>query len=1374
MLALAVTALSTYVAKATPYASCITNSGGNISYLLNQDAQDVKVIFDGGGSGNTNSYGAQARGVHSFALGSHTTYRIQVTHNAAQAWVKISDETNYNILRYYSPRGVAVNTSTTNFGAFGRIYVANASPGVAGVTTIPTTSQRFTGRGLYALNPDWSDPYGQGTNVRNAGITFDTSSAANRGANSPWRLAMGKDGKLYVSDFSTNTGTIYRTDPDLTSNEQVLAGKGIAGNPSVHTTIGNVIVRGTSADGDLTIYAGSGWSPFYNRIQRYDILGGTLPWNSPPSAALGCPGICNVNNVVCDADLAPSGRLYTCENRSAGTDADSIRAFDTDGTTLLWGSMAQLGSPDPLRMSRSVKVSPDGKFLAIITDNNDIRILPLDVNTGIPVYSLMTTINGTNLFGGGALFTVGRDVAFDAAGNLYAVSSGMEKIVILSPGGYTVANTSFNGAQGAFELVKLFPEVTVTAPQPTAPEGGDAGVFTITRSGSLIDPLTVYYTLTGTATNGVDYTNLTTSAVIPAAASSVDVHVQAVGDALAEPTETAILTLTANANYTVGAPNSATVYIVDTNTPVLSIASVSPSMYERVTNDYAVVTIARNLGNTNVMIVLSDPGVFTFGGTAVMNVDYVVNSNLFPVYIAIGDRANTVNLISPIDNSLLDGNRTVVLGISSGTDYNGQAWVGATNLATTTIIDDENPAETVLWSDDFSADSSANYTVQFGSGNNVSDYSASFAFDYSGWYVPPAPHSSGDTHGLVLNVNKNDSTALGAAGLNLYPTGKTFSGNYALRFDMYLFCGDSGTTEYSIFGLNHDGAHTNWFRSSNYGYTNSIYDGVWGAIESDASGTDDYALFTGPTVTNSGIMGPTYRARAGAGAFMSVFKSPPFSPGFRTGGAIPGGSPANLVTPSGAQAPTWADVELAQVGNQVTLRINHTVIFQYNNTVAATSGNIMLGYDDAYDSVGNSYGVIYDNARVVQLFPPTIVAQPASAVTPTGGSTNFTVVVSGSTTGFTNYQWRFNGVAIAGATNATLTLSNVQLATYGAYTVVISDGLYSVTSAVANLVVMPAGITLGSGTGLAAGYWTAHTNTTPYTGGPTLTRLDSTVNFDWVTGSPDSSISADYFTARWAGQVQTLSSGTDTYTFTTISDDGARLWVNGQLVIDSWIPQSATARNGTIALTGTNKYDLVMEYFEQTGNASAKLYWSNATIVGYSAVPQSQLYPAASVLPAVALTAPANGSSFAAPATINLAASVTTNNNVIQYVSFYNGANLLGNIYYPPYQYSWSGVPAGTYNLTAAVVYQTNWVVFSAVTNTVTVTSLSPATISGISGGSLNYSGGVGAQFVLLKTTDPTQPRSAWARVDTNTTPSGSFTIPVGSEARAFYTIKSE
>jgi hypothetical protein len=160
-------------------------------------------------------------------------------------------------------------------------------------------------------------------------------------------------------------------------------------------------------------------------------------------------------------------------------------------------------------------------------------------------------------------------------------------------------------------------------------------------------------------------------------------------------------------------------------------------------------------------------------------------------------------------------------------------------------------------------------------------------------------------------------------------------------------------------------------------------------------------------------------------------------------------------------------------------------------------------------------------------------------------------------------------------------------------------------------------------------------------------------------------------------------------------------------------------------------------------------------------------------LPAIALTSPPDGASYSTPATINLSASVTTNQNVIQYVAFYNGASLVASVTNSPYEYSWSGVTNGSYNLTAKVFYNTNWTVISA-TNKVTVTSLNAPAISGISGNSLNYSGGVGSQFVLLKTADLSLPLSAWTRDQTNTAPSGSFTIPVGSEARAFYTIKSE
>jgi hypothetical protein len=1365
--------LSAWVVQAVPYASCITNSAGTVTYILNQNAQDVKVIYDGGGPGNTNALGAQTRGVHSFSLAGHTSYSIVVTHTDPLAWVKISDETNYNILRYYSPRGVVVSTSPKNLSSFGRIYVANATVGGAGTNTVPLGNPRTTYRGLYAVNPDFSDPYNQGTAVRNAGITFDSSTATYRGTGSPYRLATDKEGKIYVCDYSTNTAMLYRCDPDLTASEQVLAGQGAFVNNSVHTTISDCIVQGSSAENNLVIYAGNGYTPFYNRIMRYDIGGSSLPFNSPPTQMM-CPGICTVNHVTSGLDIGLNGKFYVFENRSDGVGSDSLRVYDTDGTTLLFGSYGgpgALGNPDPLRQTRAAKVTPDGKTLVMLTDANDIRILPLDAN-GLPYYPQMTAIGGTNIFGGAS---GGQYLNFDAVGNVYAVSSGMEKMVILSPGGYSVAVTSFDGANGSFALDRPMTNVTVTASQPYTAEGGVPGVFTLTREApDLSQPMTVSYTVTGTAQNGADYTSLPATVVIPATQSSVTVNVQALRDALAEPTETVILTVTASASYTVGAPNSATVYISDVNPAVLAVSAASPTMYERLAADYSTVTLTRNLGDTNGSLwIYADANAFTFGGTAVKDVDYKVNVDFLPIVFNPGDRSITVNLITPLDNAKLDGNRTVIIGMNPGTDPSGVSWTAATNQVTTTILDDEVAPEVVLWSDNFNTDSSANYTVRFAAQDKGSDYSAEFNYDYSNDYVPPAPHSGGDTHGLRLNVNKLDSTAA-AAGVNLYPTSQSFGTNFALRFDMYLYDGGAYSTEYVTFGINHDAAHTNWFRGSGNGYTNSSYDGLWCSVEADASGVNDYLLNTAPAVayvpsgSTTPTWVPTYRATQNANTFRQVFKSPPFATG-----TVGGGSPANQNYLTGGQIPTWVEVELSQVGNLVSLRMNKTLIMQYANTVASTNGNIMLGYDDAYDSIGDSLGVIYDNVRVVQLFPLTIVTQPlATVVTPVGTSTNLSVLVTGSTTGFTNYQWRQNGVALAGATGSSLALNNAQLANDGVYDVVISDGDFSVTSTPSTVVVLPPGVTLGTGTGLTAAYWTQHTNTAPYTGNPTLTRVDPLVNFDWVAGSPDTRISADYFTTRWVGQVEPM--GTETYTFTTMTDDGVRLWVNGQLLVDSWVAQSSTPHSSSpITLTAGNKYDLVMEYFEQTGSAVAKLYWSNATTVGYSPVPQSQLYPGVSVFPTVALTAPASGASYLSPATIQFVANVTTNNNAVKYVSFYNGGTLLANVTNSPYQYSWTGVAAGSYNVSAAVVYNGGWLARSA-TNAVSVTSLSPAVISGLSNGTLSYSGAAGSQFVLLKTTDLSLPKSAWTRVQTNYTASGSFPIPVGSEAKAFYTIKSE
>lgn len=121
-----------------------------------------------------------------------------------------------------------------------------------------------------------------------------------------------------------------------------------------------------------------------------------------------------------------------------------------------------------------------------------------------------------------------------------------------------------------------------------------------------------------------------------------------------------------------------------------------------------------------------------------------------------------------------------------------------------------------------------------------------------------------------------------------------------------------------------------------------------------------------------------------------------------------------------------------------------------------------------------------------------------------------------------------------------------------------------------------------------------------------LSRIDSTVNFDWGSGSPDPSIVNWTFSVRWTGWVQAPATGE--YTFYTLSDDGVRLWVNGVLVINNWSIHGATEDSGTITLNANEKYDITLEYYENTGNAVITLSWAYP---GQSKqiIPQSRLYP---------------------------------------------------------------------------------------------------------------------------------------------------------------------
>ena len=107
------------------------------------------------------------------------------------------------------------------------------------------------------------------------------------------------------------------------------------------------------------------------------------------------------------------------------------------------------------------------------------------------------------------------------------------------------------------------PTVTIAATDAAAAEPSGAGTFTVTRTGSTTASLDVFYTVTGTATNGTDYTTLAGSVTIPAGQSSATISIGPIDDTDMEGAETVILTLVDAAGYSVGTPSTDTVTIAD-------------------------------------------------------------------------------------------------------------------------------------------------------------------------------------------------------------------------------------------------------------------------------------------------------------------------------------------------------------------------------------------------------------------------------------------------------------------------------------------------------------------------------------------------------------------------------------------------------------------------------------------------------------------------------------------------------------------------------------------------------------------------------------------------------------------------------------------
>jgi len=106
-------------------------------------------------------------------------------------------------------------------------------------------------------------------------------------------------------------------------------------------------------------------------------------------------------------------------------------------------------------------------------------------------------------------------------------------------------------------------------------------------------------------------------------------------------------------------------------------------------------------------------------------------------------------------------------------------------------------------------------------------------------------------------------------------------------------------------------------------------------------------------------------------------------------------------------------------------------------------------------------------------------------------------------------------------------------------------------------------------------------------GDPVLVRNDPSIEFDWGLGAPGPGLPADRFSARWLRQVH-FEAGL--YRFTVLVDDGVRVWVDGQLLLDEWHDSSQATYYFDLPLSA-GSHALRVEYYENLVEARIAVRW---------------------------------------------------------------------------------------------------------------------------------------------------------------------------------------
>ncbi len=404
VLALASTAI------AVPYASGVTKSGDDVSFILNQNAWSVQAVLDGGAQ--TLNLPTTA-GQLSFNMAGYSSYQIVIRSYQTSGWNQyIADGFDRN---FYTPIGVSVDKNPLSAN-FGKVFVSNA-------TSATTGAGRNTPEGIYMLRAD-----GVATGFGNGGVAWG-------GTLGPGKSTIGPDGHLYVADLSMDL--CYEISPDLQSATQLID----ASNKTANQYVNSIIVEGTQAAGNRKIYLING----YYVNARTGLISYNLGGNAKATA--GDTGTQVIGQSAWNGfypyDVArdSKGDWYVNTYRATAGQAPVIMKFNGAGTLPL--------DDDKIWEASNQYTYPYG----IDINENAGLVAYAHYGTGYVYIFDMATGAFKESFDAGSR---GRELAFDAAGNLVVVDSTDEYARYWSPGG--AWETRF-GSDGTFSVTQV-PEPT--------------------------------------------------------------------------------------------------------------------------------------------------------------------------------------------------------------------------------------------------------------------------------------------------------------------------------------------------------------------------------------------------------------------------------------------------------------------------------------------------------------------------------------------------------------------------------------------------------------------------------------------------------------------------------------------------------------------------------------------------------------------------------------------------------------------------------------------------------------------------------------------------------------------------------------------------